>query len=62
MQVQEPERMATTKVYAYLNNPATKRHRFILVMHHHQVQAILASNWEKTCFTPKFSKFYVGKG
>ena len=37
MQVQEPERMATTKVYVYLNHPETKRHKFILVMHHHQV-------------------------
>ena len=51
--------MATIKFFAYLNKPAAKSQRFVLIMG-------LGPSWcrigSKTCFIPKVSKFYVGKG
>ena len=59
--------MVKMKVYTYLNKPATKSYRFVLIMHYHQAQSMgLGPNiykiGNKSCFIPKVGKFYVGKG
>ena len=59
--------MATIKVYAQTNKPTTRSHKFLLIMYYHQAESMgLGPNWyqigNKTCFIPKVSKCYVGKG